>query len=110
MCDLNQNMKQKKQKKTEKKQKKNIAKQTLGNGYTVGFKSFMKLHQFCFCVYQHFHEFFSFGHFLIYIRQIFVVKLRGCIKKILNLEPFANIFSIGIVISVKKSKQISLLG
>ena len=41
MCDLNQNMKQKKQKKKQKKTEKNIAKQTLGNGHTVGFKSFM---------------------------------------------------------------------
>jgi hypothetical protein len=44
MCDLNQNMKQKKQKKKQKKPEKNIAKQTLGNGHTVGVKSFMKLH------------------------------------------------------------------
>lgn len=36
MCDLNQNMKQKKQKKKQKKTEKNIAKQTLGNGHTVG--------------------------------------------------------------------------
>jgi len=65
MCDLNQNMKQKKQKKN---QKKKIAKHTLGNGHTVGFKSFMMLHHCNFCVYQHFHELFSFRHFLIYIR------------------------------------------
>ena len=36
--------------KNRKKQKKNIAKQTLGNGHTVGFKSFMKLHHCFLCI------------------------------------------------------------
>ena len=45
-------MKQKKLKKKQKKTEINIAKQTLGNGHTVGFKSFMKLHHCNFCVYQ----------------------------------------------------------
>ena len=43
MCDLNQNMKQKKQKKKQKKTEKNIAKHTLGNGHTVGFKIFYEV-------------------------------------------------------------------
>ena len=82
MCDLNQNMKQKEQKKkTEKKQKKNIAKQTLGNGYTVGFKSFMKLHQFCFCVYQHFQEFFFFRSLFDLHQANICRKIKGMHKK-----------------------------
>ena len=39
--------------KTEKKTEKNIAKQTLGNGHTVGFKSFMKLHHLIFVYTNH---------------------------------------------------------
>ena len=80
MCDLNQNMKQKKQKKTEKKQKKNIAKQTLGNGHTVGFKSFMKLHHCFLCIPTFSRVFFFLS--LFYLHQANICReIKGMHRK-----------------------------